>query len=161
MPVTLKTVFARLGATDRFTVHPVCYRCHKIFSPGVRTNTICADCDLELFRPATRQLFEGLDDKQLAELEEGSNINVGLGRKPYMVAPIQLLSVALRDFFARPGMVAAVNGWKTRPTVAGELRSMQDGDVWKTLRGPDGSSFFFRPSAQDELRLGVTFSLDW
>jgi hypothetical protein len=78
-----------------------------------------------------------------------------------MVAPIQTLSVALAQFFARPGMVSAVNAWKTRRTVAGELRSMQDGNIWKTLRGHDGDPFFFSPSSEEEIRLGLTFSLDW
>jgi hypothetical protein len=35
MPTTLHTVFARLKARDRFTIHPVCYNCHKVFQPGI------------------------------------------------------------------------------------------------------------------------------
>jgi hypothetical protein len=59
-------------------------------------------------------------------------------------------------------MVSAVNAWKTRTgSVEGELKSMQDAEVWRPLRGHDGNLFFFGPSAEEELRLGVTFSLDW
>ncbi|KAF7368239.1 hypothetical protein MVEN_00144000 [Mycena venus] len=59
-------------------------------------------------------------------------------------------------------MVSAVNAWKTRTgRVEGELRCMQDAEVWKTLRGHDGELFFFGPSAEEELRLGVSFSVDW
>ncbi|KAJ7720064.1 hypothetical protein B0H14DRAFT_3521066 [Mycena olivaceomarginata] len=36
-----------------------------------------------------------------------------------------------------------------------------DAEVWKALRGHDGELFFFGSSAEEELRLGVTFSLDW
>lgn len=162
MPLTLKTVFGRLGAADRFNIHPVCYQCHRVFAPGVAFNTFCPACDLELFRPATRRLFDALDDDQPTVFESADNEQpVGVTREPHMVAPLQSLSIALTEFFTRPGMVAAVNAWKTRTTVQGELKSMQDGEVWRTLRGHDGDSFFFGPSAKEELRLGVTFSLDW
>lgn len=162
MPTTLHTVFARLKARDRFTIHPVCYNCHKVFQPGIASNTFCPDCNLELFRPAPRRLFNALDDGQATVPAPGDGEEVGDARRePHMVAPIQSLSVALAEFFARPGMVASVNAWKTRTTVEGELRSMQDGELWRTLRGHDGELFFFGPSAAEELRLGVTFSLDW
>jgi hypothetical protein len=78
-----------------------------------------------------------------------------------MVSPIQLLSAGLHDFFKRPGMVEAVNSWKTRPRVEGELNCMQDGKVWKTIKDGKGQPFFFAPEAADEIRLGVSFSLDW
>jgi hypothetical protein len=168
MPLTLKTLFARLGARDRFTVHPVCYNCHKIFLPGTSFDTVCPTCELELFRPATRQLFDTLDDGRPTRFESADDNDpdndkpVVIKREPHMVAPVYLLSVALHEFFARPGMVSAVNSWKTRTgIVEGELRSMQDAEVWKALRGHDGESFFFGSSAEEELRLGVTFSLDW
>jgi hypothetical protein len=33
--------------------------------------------------------------------------------------------------------------------------------VWKTIKGPDGRPFFFGREANGEIRIGVTFSLDW
>lgn len=38
---------------------------------------------------------------------------------------------------------------------------MQDSEVWKTIKGPDGKSFFLEGDCDAEIRLGVTFSLDW
>jgi hypothetical protein len=39
---------------------------------------------------------------------------------------------------------------------------MQDARVWKELKDGDGDSFFFSPKAEEEeIRLGVSFSLDW
>lgn len=61
----------------------------------------------------------------------------------------------------RPGMVHEVNKWKTREGKRREWGSMQDGNVWKTIEGPDGRPFFFGPEANGEIRIGVTFSLDW
>jgi hypothetical protein len=38
---------------------------------------------------------------------------------------------------------------------------MQDGKVWKELKGPDKKSFFYGAHTDKEIRLGVTLSLDW
>jgi hypothetical protein len=35
VPITLKTVFTRLGIEDKFVVYPVWYNCHKVFQPGI------------------------------------------------------------------------------------------------------------------------------
>lgn len=134
MPLRLQTVFSRLKAQDRFTVHPVCYNCHKVFQPGTASNTFCPDCDLELFRPARRRLFDAIGDGKPTVPDPGDGEEAGDDRRePHMIAPIQSLSVALAEFFTRPGMVASVNAWKTRATVEGEFRSMQDGELWRTL----------------------------
>lgn len=82
-------------------------------------------------------------------------------RQPHAVAPIQVLSNSLTELFTRPGMVPAVEAWKSIPSDSNNYRNMQDGDIWRNLKGADGESFFFGPSASKELRLGVTFSLDW
>ncbi|KAF7346894.1 hypothetical protein MVEN_01441600 [Mycena venus] len=58
-------------------------------------------------------------------------------------------------------MVPAVNAWKARERSPDELRSIQDGEVWNTILGPDKKRFFFEGDSETEIRLGVTFSLDW
>jgi hypothetical protein len=65
-----------------------------------------------------------------------------------MVAPIQKLFDGLRDFFERPGMIAAVNQWKVRPGVFGEARTIQDGQVWNALKDKDGERLFFWPGSR-------------
>ncbi|KAJ6540384.1 hypothetical protein B0H19DRAFT_1077796 [Mycena capillaripes] len=54
-----------------------------------------------------------------------------------------------------------MNLWKARPRVRGESKTIQDGKVWNTIKGVDGEKFFFRPGCEDEIRVGVTFSLGW
>jgi hypothetical protein len=154
MPSTLKTVFSRLGLkNDRFREYIVCYQCHKLFNGDVETNMLCPGCGAGLFRPATEQLFESI-----ASNITGTTLPK---RKPHLVAPIQVLSEGLREFFERPGMAPAMNLWKVRPQVAGECRTIQDGKIWNTIKGADGHRFFFGPGNEKEIRLGVTFSLDW
>lgn len=96
----------------------------------------------------------GGDDPDTPRPADGTSI-------PHVVAPIQLLSDGLREIFSRPGMVPAVRAWKSQRQVPGELRNMQDGRVWKTMKGHDGQRFFHDGDSDKELRLGVTCSLDW
>lgn len=154
MPVTLPTVFARLGLKDdRFTLYLACYQCHQLFDRNLPFDTLCPECQIALFQPARRQLFESV----VSTTTGGSTPD----RKPHLVAPIQLLSDGLRDFFQRPGMVPAVNLWKRRPHTPGESRTIQDGHVWSTIKGSDGQSFFYGESSENEIRIGTTFGLDW
>jgi hypothetical protein len=158
MPRTLTTIFARLGMVDKFTVHPICHICHCIFPPNASPDTRCSQCDNDIYRPRRnifrRLFFTGSDDSSAdcAANDHGS---------PHVVAPIQLLSDGLRSLFSRPGMVDAVNSWKSHGQVPGELKRMQDGRVWEELKGQDGKSFFYGRHTDKEIRLGVTFSLDW
>jgi hypothetical protein len=161
IPRTLRTVFAKLDIKDTFTIHPICFQCHVVFEPDIEPDTFCPDCEEEIFGAPPRDGPNAEGDDESVAGDAGAATDKPRKRKPYAVAPIQLLSTGLRTFFERPGMESAVNSWKTRPHVDGELKSIQDGEVWKTLKDSEGRSFFFDPRADNELRLGVSFSLDW
>jgi hypothetical protein len=167
LPRHLRMVFSRLDLTDRFKSHPVCYICHKIFDPSIDSNTLCPDCECEIFRPRTRSLFRRLFQSVLEPTVAGDSdsetesARSGSGRRPHVVAPIQVLSEGLRHLFSRPGMVSAVTSWKARQRSPDELRSIQNEKVWNTIKGPDNKQFFFEGDSEKEIRLGVTFSLDW
>ncbi|KAJ6590799.1 hypothetical protein B0H10DRAFT_1960963 [Mycena sp. CBHHK59/15] len=103
--------------------------------------------------PATRQLFQSV----LTSITGTSAPEPA--RRPYLVSPVQLLSDSIREFFQRPGMVGAVNAWKIRPRTPGESRSIQDGKVWRNIKGHDGQSFFYGDSSKTEIRLGTTIGL--
>ncbi|KAJ7059203.1 hypothetical protein C8F01DRAFT_1370784 [Mycena amicta] len=150
LPQTLKTVLNRLDLKDNFTQHPICPECYRVYEP-TSSETLCNDCSCEIFRPNTHGVLNRL---------LGTGDNSSSKRLPVQVAPIQLLSDAVKDLFARPGMEAAVESWRNWPTVEGDLLSMQDGEIWKTIAGPDGQPFF-GPKEEWEIRLGVTLSIDW
>jgi hypothetical protein len=96
-----------------------------------------------------------------APVDDDLGDNLGSSsRTPHLVQPIQPLSVGLHEFFARPKMVRVVNAWKTRRIVDGELNTIYGGNVWQAIEGPDGTPFF-SGDANQEIRLGVTLSLDW
>ncbi|KAJ7301401.1 hypothetical protein DFH08DRAFT_827598 [Mycena albidolilacea] len=136
MPLTLTTVFLKLAIKDNFVAHPICFVCHEFFDVGSPSRTFCPDCNQEIFGgPADH--FKASDDSQMDSdnpTDNRKSSNVSLKQKPSIVAPIQLLSAGLRDFFQRPGMIEAVNSWKKQTHVPGQMKSMQDADVWKTLK---------------------------
>lgn len=161
MPRTLKTVFTRFDINDHFDVHPICFHCHHVFEPEIDVDTFCPDCNEEVFGAPFRGGNNNIWEESDADPGVPDDPGAAGRRKPYMVSPIQLLSTGLQDFFKRPGMVSAVNSWRTRTQVDGELRCRQDAQVWKETKDVDGNSFFFGPQAEKEIRLGVSFSLDW
>ncbi|KAJ6534244.1 hypothetical protein B0H19DRAFT_1080731 [Mycena capillaripes] len=131
MPRTLKTVFARFEMKDRFTVNPICFQCHVIFEPHIQPPTFCPECDEDVFGAPER------DDEnrwESTDSEPGETPSSPASRKPKpkpnMVSPMQFLSSGLQDFFSRPGMVDAVEAWRKRSSADGELKSMQDAEVW-------------------------------
>ncbi|KAK7037192.1 hypothetical protein R3P38DRAFT_2356330, partial [Favolaschia claudopus] len=152
MPRTLVTVFSQLGSSDKFNIYPICYMCNRIFTESDGFS-LCPTCKVDLDRSQSRRFGDDSDG--------GDDFGYRSNRTAHLVQPIQLLSDALRELLTRPGMVDAVNAWKRRPIVAGELKSIHDANVWKTIQGPDGTSFFFGRGARDEIRLGLSLSLDW
>ncbi|KAF7367179.1 hypothetical protein MSAN_00977800 [Mycena sanguinolenta] len=166
-PGSLTTVFSQLNLEDRFRSYPICYLCHRIFDP-LGSDVLCPDCECEIYRPQTRSLFrrtfesapEPTTSRDL-DSEEAVIGSTSNKRQAHVVAPIQRLSDDLRHLFSRPGVVPAVNAWKSRKRSEQDLKCIQDGNVWNSIKGPDDKLFFFKGDSDKEIRLGVTFSLDW
>ncbi|KAK6984574.1 hypothetical protein R3P38DRAFT_2413771, partial [Favolaschia claudopus] len=144
-PRQLSTVFLDLGLRDRFKVHPICFMCHRIFDAVNDSTSLCPDCGNEIYRPLTQSLFRRLFGNNTEEDDES----------------IQPTRQLLAHLFSRPGVVAAVNSWKTRERNTEELRCIQDGAVWNTIKGHDDRLFFFGGNSDKELRIGVSFNFDW
>jgi len=151
MPTTLNTVLKRLDLQDRFTILPACPQCHRHFPPKSATSVICTKCNIPLFSMASHTLFQRL-----------------LGREPStpppkLSVPVAPLSEQLIDFLARPMMEHIVEDYRDRKTAPEELNCIMDGRVWNEIEGPDGKPFFDKASLTEpnEIRLGVTFAVDW
>lgn len=149
LPTTLNTVIHRLDLHDRFTIYPVCGCCHRIFPTDIPTNTLCPDCDSRLFKPVSDRLFRTVTGRKAQR------------PPPVCAAPIQVPSSLLANFLARGGNEAACKSWRSRTVKPGELHDISDGEIWRTMQGPDQTNFFSETEASQELRIGVTMSLDW
>ncbi|KAK7016669.1 hypothetical protein R3P38DRAFT_3202925 [Favolaschia claudopus] len=49
MAQTLTTVLSKLNLRDAFSVHPICYSCHKIFPADTSPTVHCEECEEPLF----------------------------------------------------------------------------------------------------------------
>ena len=80
-----------------------------------------------------------------------------------MSVPVAPLSQQLSDFLSCPGIEKIVEDWRERKVIPGELNCIMDGQVWNKILGPDGKPFFDKESLTEpgELRLGVTYAMDW
>ncbi|OCH83767.1 hypothetical protein OBBRIDRAFT_742729 [Obba rivulosa] len=60
-------------------------------------------------------------------------------------------------------MESDLDQWRNEDTTPGQLRRIQDGQIWQTLSGPDGHPFFDnsddRPNSS-ELRVGISIGFD-
>ncbi|CAK5272444.1 unnamed protein product, partial [Mycena citricolor] len=62
LPMTLKTVFARLNIHDQFKIHPICPCCHSIFPDVSPTDTKCPSCDAAIYLTRSQLLVDRLRD---------------------------------------------------------------------------------------------------
>jgi hypothetical protein len=149
MPITLPTVLKRFRLVDRFTVVPLCPRCHAFFSPPVALDKICPSC-----RGNIRIFPEISKDTQVKYEKRKRN------PPPYLAAPFRPLSDLLYDLLPQIGVEEALDAWRRRHVEVGWLRTIMDANIWKELKDRDGAQFFGHRN-DDELRLGVTLSMDW
>lgn len=77
--------------------------------------------------------------------------------------PSNPLSQQIAEFLNRKGMEKAVEEWRTRRRIPGFKQDIMDGEVWRTIPGPDGKPFFDNDperASKDELRIGITIGFD-
>ena len=83
--------------------------------------------------------------------------------KAILQSPIRTLSSLLVAFLNRPGIEDAIDEWRSYIPENGKLKTMMDGEVWKSIKGHDGKLFFDNsPDREnsDELRIGITQGFD-
>lgn len=166
IPRTLRTTMKHLDLGDNFVVCPLCPSCYRIFLVDSTPDTTCSHCE-------NSPLFKNVP------LETGGDAAATVGShivdhwdewrarlaakkapKPILRAPMRLPSQLLADLInSTPTMEASLDRWHSVPPEPGRLRRVQDGTIWKTLKGPDGTPFF-DDSHSAELRIGVTMGFD-
>ncbi|KAF8839069.1 hypothetical protein BDN67DRAFT_878520, partial [Paxillus ammoniavirescens] len=149
IPMTLNTIINHLDLGDRFVVYPVCIYCHRIYPTDTLVNALCSECDNRLFKLVSNRVFRMVTGCKPQP------------PPPTCATPIQLPSSLLTDFLASADNENACETWKVHMTKPGELHDISDGEVWKTAWGPDQQPFFSKADSSNELRIGVTMSLDW
>jgi hypothetical protein len=166
---TLKTVYTRLELTDQFYIHPLCPSCYHVFPPDSDSTTRRLDCDIFLFRGVTASD----EDTAMPSLPNSSTPAPISGPKPWPPTSFKCkpklqcaqhpLSNTLLCLVWQDGIEKEVDQWRKDQNPPGIRTCIQDGEVWKSLRGADGKLFFDNSpdhSDQDELRIGITLGFD-
>ncbi|KAH9928238.1 hypothetical protein B0H21DRAFT_712161 [Amylocystis lapponica] len=168
-PITLLTSLNRLQLRDNFDIKAMCVSCHRLYDGDSEANSKCSVCNIPLFKSNSESAnaAQAEPDPNQPELSEEpikqpprrTNTKTPV---PQLQTPYSLLSTQLPEYIVR--LEKSLDSWRDRePTPDAELRSIQDGHLWKTLPGPDGVPFFDnRPDRAnpDELRIGVTLGFD-
>ncbi|KAG2350555.1 hypothetical protein BDR05DRAFT_993937 [Suillus weaverae] len=155
--LTLNTAFNHLNIKDNFHIHPVCPSCHRVYPHDVSADSSCTICMVPLFKPST----------------ERSSTSVGPSKKPSSMKTtkpkpsLQCLqnpmSNAILRLLSQKGMEEHLDAWHSQSTIPGKSQTMQDGQIWKTIKGHDGKLFFNNgPDCcdKDELHIGITLRFD-
>ncbi|PSR70650.1 hypothetical protein PHLCEN_2v13455 [Hermanssonia centrifuga] len=157
-PVTLRTTFNQLGLGDNFHILPMCPACHRVYPYDSQLDASCTNCHINLF------IVGGV---RLTIPSQAPGIHTKKSSKPsklLLQAPYRLPSEMLPDLInSTPHMEAQLDTWRTRQSTNGTLKSIQDGHIWKTIKGYDDDPFFANTvncKTPDELRIGVTLGFD-
>jgi DNA-directed RNA polymerase subunit RPC12/RpoP len=150
IPHTLDTVLARLDLEDRFKSCPACVFCQQIFRPTTPHGSRCPQCDENLFIKNVPTLFYRLTGRSPPP------------PPPKLSVPVRTLSELLTDSFAHGPLEDQVQEWMSYRPRRGQYSSFMDGRVAQELKDRTGNQFF-DPNSLDanEIRLGVTWSVDW
>lgn len=143
---TLGTVLSHTGVEPTFTVLPVCPTCLEVYPITTAQDLACTVCGSPLFRSRRR-----LDRTRTEDI----------ATQPLLRYATKTLESQLRDILNVPGMEEVLEEWRSRPRSPGEMVDIFDGDVCKTIPGPDGRPFFENPRHKGELRIGLSLGLDW
>ena len=147
VPVTLTTTFRRLNLSDEFYIHPTCPTCHSLYPADSPISLKCSKCDIPLFK-----FWNATPGGEKTPRTS-----------PLLQCPRRPISEQLSQLLNRPGMIDAVEQWRTRVPKPGFKTEIMDGEIWKTLPGHDGKPFFDNSEDRenkDEIRIGLTLGFD-
>ncbi|KAG2133009.1 hypothetical protein DEU56DRAFT_914034 [Suillus clintonianus] len=138
---SLNTVFNHLDIKDNFDIHPVCPVCHRIYPHDSQGDAKCLNCSEPLFEPSASRTKP----------------------RPCLQCPQNPLLNAILRLLSHAGIEEELDAWHHHVPEPGKRASIQDGEIWKTIKGNDGELFFDnspeRPD-KDELRIGITLGFD-
>ncbi len=152
VPISLRTVFRRLGLVDEFEVHAMCETCRWVYPPDFYLLSLnCTYCNSPLYSDVRGVLAPSSSDTPMDR------------PLPRLRCPQYPLSSSIVRFVWDGSNEVDSEVWRLEPPVSGVKSRIQDGRVWKSLPASDGELFFDNsPNRKnpEELRLGITIGFD-
>lgn len=151
IPLTYKTLEKRLSTEPKFDALPVCPKCLEPH-PITHTGPLCTMCSSPMFTPT-------------GERKPSASADATNG-KPSLKFPYKSITEHLTELLSMDGVADMMDDWRTSPRKAGVLGDIFDGNIAKSVKGVDGQPFFRnepldRKGPDGELRIGLTFGMDW
>lgn len=142
---TLPSVLNHLGVDPEFVVLPVCPGCLEVYPASAPVSEPCARCQSPIFKCTTT--------------------SSGHERfRPILQFPTKSIQQQLEDILTVDGAEDVLEQWRSLSRHPGEYIDNFDGEICKTLEGPDQRPFFqnpLPPESKDELRIGLTLGVNW
>lgn len=82
-------------------------------------------------------------------------------QSPKLVTPMRTLVECLTELLNRVDMEGELEFWKSADLTEGVYEDVMDGNIRKSLKGPNGKPFFSVNNTTGEIRIGLTLGLDW
>jgi hypothetical protein len=130
----------------------MCPQCPRVFPADSSAPRFCSACNAALF-----------DEESHRHLSRDVPSEQNQPTKPKLQCPQRLLSTSLPAFLNRPGIEDVLDEWRQNVPAPQKLKTVMDGNIWKTIRGNDGNLFFDNSPDwpdPDELRIGITLGFD-
>jgi hypothetical protein len=144
---TLPSVLSHLGVNPKFIVLPVCSGCLEVHLALAPVSTLCDWCQSPIFKSTTSQKDNGRECF-----------------KPILQFPTKSIQQQLEDILAVKRAKDLFEQWHFLTCHPGEYLDNFDGEICKTLEGPDHCPFFenpLPPESKDELQIGLMLGVDW
>ncbi|KAJ7137084.1 hypothetical protein C8R44DRAFT_869164 [Mycena epipterygia] len=154
VPVTLTTTFKHLGLNEDFEIRAICPQCRRAYPETSPADLLCSHCSIPLFHTPPLPTSETIPLL-------GSHCPKPKSKpRPILWSPYLPLSTQIVKFLNREANEADCESYLKRTPITGKMQDIQDGDICRSLKGPDGRKFFETGSDRpdpDELRIGVCF----
>ncbi|KAG6819077.1 hypothetical protein H0H93_015716 [Arthromyces matolae] len=147
---TLPSVLNHLNIEPEFRILPMCPQCLNVY-PCQPEIVSCATCNVPLYKSSSRST---------PSLQTPGRST----RQPILQFPTKSIQEQLESILAVDGIEDVLEQWRHLPRISGEYIDNFDGEICKTVPGPNGRPFFENPApreTQEELRIGLTLGVDW
>lgn len=142
--ITLNSALRRLELEDPLHALPMCPTCRRVFPATDDIDIVCQACSCPIFDQCNSVSSASKDPK------------------PFVKLPYNPLSRQLAVVLNQRGMEEAIEEWRSRERNSDVMHDIMDGEVWRTVPGPDGKPFFDNGHNRrsEELRIGITIGFD-
>jgi hypothetical protein len=150
---TLRRALQYLDLEDGFCIFQMCNECRRIFTETPNAPK-CPSCKSDIFVSKTVQMKKRRSD--------GSRVT-RLLREPKLQFPFRSLLKQLELLLAMEDMERWMDAWRDTVHSNDVYSDISDGNIWKTIKAPDGSPFFDNRlwrAASDELRIALVLTYD-